>query len=116
LVCFQELITELERYSEKSIQLKRATEEELIEYSGLQVELDKIAETFRRSHQQRQQLIQRWETILQQMQRKDNEIDILAIVCSSYIFNQSSICLGTCSNQNQSTYKRTRIKRTENLL
>jgi len=72
---------ELERFSEKSIQFKRATEEELIEYSGLQIELDKIADTFRRSHTQRQQLIKRWETILQQMQRKDHDIDILALVC-----------------------------------
>jgi hypothetical protein len=71
---------ELERYSEKSIQLKRATDEEIIEYTGLQNELDKIAETFRRSHKQRQQLIKRWETILEQMQRKDQDIDILAIV------------------------------------
>ncbi len=72
---------ELERFSEKSTQLKRATEEELIEYSGLQIELDKIADTFRRSHTQRQQLIKRWEIILEQMQRKDHDIDILAIVC-----------------------------------
>jgi len=71
---------ELERFSIKSIQLKRATEEEIIEYSGFQVELDKIAETFRRSHTQRQQLIKRWEIILEQMQRKDHDIDRLAIV------------------------------------
>jgi hypothetical protein len=76
----KELTTQLERYSEKSIKLKRATEEEIIEYSSFQVELDKIADTFRRSHLQRQQLIKRWETILLQLQRKDYDIDRLAMV------------------------------------
>ena len=62
------------------MKLKRTTEEERIEYSSLEVELDKIAATFRRSHKQRQQLIQQWERILVQMQRKDDDIDKLAIV------------------------------------
>ena len=51
------------------------TQEEFIEYTGFQVELDKISETFRRSHQQRQGLLQRWEGILEQMHRKDHQID-----------------------------------------
>jgi hypothetical protein len=83
IILFKELTAQLERYSEKSLKLKRASEEEIIEFSSLQIELDKIAETFRRSHAQRQQLIKRWETILIQMQRKDHEIDTLAIVSES---------------------------------
>ncbi|CAF1211887.1 unnamed protein product [Rotaria sordida] len=75
----KELTAQLERYSEKSIKLKRAMEEGRIEYYSLQVELDKIADRFRRSYIQRQQLIKRWETILVQMQRKDHDIDRLAI-------------------------------------
>ncbi|CAF4134162.1 unnamed protein product, partial [Rotaria sp. Silwood2] len=75
----KELTAQLERDSEKSIKLKRAIEEGRIEYYGLQVELDKIADIFRRSYTQRQQLIKRWETILVQMQRKDYDIDRLAI-------------------------------------
>lgn len=86
LIILKGLTTELEQYSEKSIQLKRATEEEIIEYTGFQVELDKIAETFRRSHKQRQQLIKRWETILEQMQRKDHNIDQFSIVYLSKLF------------------------------
>ena len=78
----KELMKQLERFSKKSIELKRATDEEMIEYHGLEIELDKIAENFRRSHMQRQQLIQRWETILEQMQRKDHNIDKLATVVS----------------------------------
>ncbi|CAF0873509.1 unnamed protein product [Adineta ricciae] len=74
----KELTNELERLSEKSVKLKRATEEETLVYSILEVELDKIAGTFRRSHSQRQQLIKQWEIILIQMQRKDNDIDKLA--------------------------------------
>ena len=76
----QELTNEMERLSEKFVKLKRATEEETLVYSSLEVELDKVASTFRRSHSQRQQLIKQWETILIQMQRKDNDIDRLAQV------------------------------------
>ncbi|CAF4968752.1 unnamed protein product, partial [Rotaria socialis] len=71
---------QLEQYSGKSIKLKRVTEEGRLEYYSFQVELDKIADTFRRSYAHRQQLIQRWETMLVQMQRKDYDIDKLAMV------------------------------------
>ncbi|CAF1269971.1 unnamed protein product [Adineta steineri] len=71
----KELTIQMERLSEKSNSLKRVLEEERIEYVGHEIELDKIANTFRRSHKQRQQLIQQWETILIQMQRKDYDID-----------------------------------------
>ena len=76
----KELTAELERYTARSINLKRTTEDELIEYSISEIELDKIAEQFRRSYHQRQQLIKRWETILEQMQRKDYDIDSSAMV------------------------------------
>ncbi|CAF1386454.1 unnamed protein product [Rotaria magnacalcarata] len=75
----KELTAQLEQCSGKSIKLKRVTEEGRLEYYSLQVELDKIADTFRRSYAHRQQLIQRWETMLVQMQRKDYDIDKLAI-------------------------------------
>lgn len=78
---------ELERYSAKSIQLKRDIEEGLIEYTGLQIELNRIAERFRRSYQHRQELLKRWEIILEQMQRKDQNIDQYSIVYLLQIFS-----------------------------
>ena len=79
-IIVKELTAELERLSEKFVKFKRANEEEIIEYHGLEIELEKIADKFRRSYAQRQQLIKRWETILAQMQQKDTDIDKNAIV------------------------------------
>ena len=67
------------------MRLKRAIEEELIEYSGLETALEKIAKQFRRSHHHRQQLLHRWETILHQMQDKDGDINRLAQVCRCFV-------------------------------
>ena len=41
----------------------------------LKLELDKVSEAFREAHQARQELLQQWETTIQQMQRRDAEID-----------------------------------------
>ena len=90
----KELAAQSERYSAKSIELHRAVNDETVEYASLQIELNKIADTFRRSYVQRQQLIERWEAILVQMQRKDHDIDQLAIVRrSSPTDPHSSVCL-----------------------
>jgi UDP-glucose:O-linked fucose beta-1,3-glucosyltransferase len=42
--------------------------------------LDKTAEDFRKAHQERQEIIQQWENTLEQMQRRDKEMDLLAAV------------------------------------
>ena len=46
----------------------------------LQIELDKTAEEFRRAHAERQDLIMQWENTIEQMQRRDAEMDLLAAV------------------------------------
>jgi len=45
-----------------------------------QIELDKTAEDFRKAHQERQELIGQWENTIEQMQRRDREMDLLAAV------------------------------------
>jgi len=42
--------------------------------------LDKAAEEFRAAHAERQQLIKQWEHTIEQMQRRDREMDLLAHV------------------------------------
>ena len=39
------------------------------------MEVDKVAEDFRRAHQQRQELLERWQTTIEQMQRRDKDIE-----------------------------------------
>lgn len=45
-----------------------------------QIELDKTAEDFRRVHQERQEVIRQWENAIQQMQKRDQQIDHYALV------------------------------------
>lgn len=45
-----------------------------------QIELDKTAEDFRRVHQERQEVIRQWENAIQQMQKRDQQIDHCALV------------------------------------
>lgn len=45
-----------------------------------QIELDKTAEDFRRVHQERQEVIRQWENAIQQMQKRDQQINHCALV------------------------------------
>ena len=47
----------------------------------IQVELDKTAEEFRKIHAERQNLLEQWENTIEQMQRRDRDMDQLAVVC-----------------------------------
>lgn len=42
--------------------------------------MDKTAEEFRKAHADRQNLINQWEVTIEQMQRRDNEMDHAAAV------------------------------------
>lgn len=44
--------------------------------------MDKTAEEFRKAHADRQNLINQWEVTIEQMQRRDNEMDMAAGVSS----------------------------------
>uniref|UniRef100_A0A8C3EZA0 Coiled-coil domain-containing protein 39 n=1 Tax=Chrysemys picta bellii TaxID=8478 RepID=A0A8C3EZA0_CHRPI len=46
----------------------------------LRIELDKAAEDFRRVHHERQELIRQWESTIEQMQKRDQEIDHCALL------------------------------------
>jgi len=78
----------LNRNSNKLLQLKRSIQEQSIDYSSHQIELDKLAEQFRRSYSQRQQLLQHWQSILQQLQRKDENIERFCLVKLSTYFRK----------------------------
>lgn len=48
---------------------------EVTETLTSQIELDKTAEEFRNAHEEREVLIQQWEQIIDQMKRRDQEMD-----------------------------------------
>lgn len=45
-----------------------------------QLELDKAAQDFRKIHNERQELIKQWENTIEQMQKRDRDIDNSALV------------------------------------
>ncbi|KAM3834526.1 coiled-coil domain-containing protein 39 [Vipera latastei] len=58
----------------------RILDNELTETLASQIELDKTAEDFRRVHQERQDLIRQWENTIEQMQKRDQDIDSCALL------------------------------------
>ncbi|CAF0749053.1 unnamed protein product [Adineta steineri] len=74
----KELLLKVERMTDENNKKKRAVESEVMDTTSLQVELDKTASNFRRSHVQRQDLLKRWEEIIEQMHQRDRDIDLLA--------------------------------------
>ncbi|XP_077204436.1 coiled-coil domain-containing protein 39 [Paroedura picta] len=54
---------------------RKTLDNELTETLAAQIELDKAAEDFRRVHHERQELIRQWENTIEQMQKRDQEID-----------------------------------------
>jgi len=77
---FQELSLRMERLTEESQKRRRFLVHETTETLTAQIELDKTAEDFRRAHMERQDLIEQWEHTIEQMQRRDSEMDLLAAV------------------------------------
>ena len=65
----------IEKLLELSQVEKKRVDEETMNTVTLQVELDKTAEEFRKMHKERQELIKQWESIIDQMQKRDNQIE-----------------------------------------
>ena len=59
----------------------------------IQIELDKTATSFRQAHTEREGLIQQWEHTIDQMKRRDADMDRCAVVTAhlSSMSTQSSI-------------------------
>lgn len=73
----------IEKLLELSQLEKKRVDEETMNTITLQVELDKTAEEFRKMHKERQELIKQWESIIDQMQKRDNQIEQSAQVILS---------------------------------
>ena len=70
----------MEHLTESCATKKRALNKEVTETLTAQIELDKTAEEFRIAHEEREVLIQQWEQIIDQMKRRDQEMDKCAQV------------------------------------
>lgn len=74
----KELRLQMERMTESCQKRKKDLDLEMTETLTAQLEMDKTAEEFRKAHNDRQQLIEQWESTIEQMQRRDREMDRLA--------------------------------------
>ncbi|XP_058043487.1 coiled-coil domain-containing protein 39 [Ahaetulla prasina] len=76
----RKLSLQIEILTVNSNNKRRILDNELTETLAAQIELDKTAEDFRRVHQERQDLIRQWENTIEQMQKRDQEIDSCALL------------------------------------
>ncbi|KAF6040654.1 CCDC39 [Bugula neritina] len=74
----KELTLRLGRLTDEAADRKKKLNNEMMDTQTTQIELDKAAEEFRAAHAERQQLIKQWEHTIEQMQRRDREMDLLA--------------------------------------
>jgi hypothetical protein len=65
----------LEKLVELSQRQKKSVDDETLETITIQIELDKTADEFRKTHRERQELIKQWESIIDQMQKRDSQIE-----------------------------------------
>lgn len=75
----KELTLRMEKMTDDAAKKKRELEHELTSTMTAQIELDKTAEEFRKAHGERQELLHQWENTIQQMQKRDREMDQLAV-------------------------------------
>ncbi|XP_005069770.1 coiled-coil domain-containing protein 39 [Mesocricetus auratus] len=73
------LTLQLERLTLECNEKRKLLDTEQTETLSAQLELDKAAQDFRKIHLERQELIQQWESTIEQMQRRDQEIDNFAL-------------------------------------
>ncbi|XP_019061889.1 coiled-coil domain-containing protein 39 isoform X2 [Fukomys damarensis] len=73
------LTLKLERLTLECNQKRKVLDNELTETLTAQLELDKSAQDFHKIHKERQELIEQWESTIEQMQKRDRDIDGCAL-------------------------------------
>ncbi|XP_060690429.1 coiled-coil domain-containing protein 39 [Hemiscyllium ocellatum] len=75
----RDITVRMERMTIEANKKRKLLDNEMTETMAAQMELDKIAHDFRRSHSERQELINQWQDTIEQMQKRDLEMDQCAL-------------------------------------
>lgn len=75
----KELSLRMAHLTDEAAERKHRLDQETMETQTTQIELDKAAEEFRAAHGERQELITQWEQTIDQMQRRDKEMQALSL-------------------------------------
>ncbi|XP_072110639.1 coiled-coil domain-containing protein 39 [Mobula birostris] len=76
----REITVQMERMTNDANKKRKLLDNEMTETIAAQMELDKIAHDFRRSHSERQELIRQWQNIIEQMNKRDQDMDKCALL------------------------------------
>ena len=76
----KELSLKQQNMTDERAAKRKALEHEITQTLTAQLELDKTAEAFRKSHAERQELLHQWEATIQQMQKRDHDMDVATLV------------------------------------
>ncbi|XP_048397519.1 coiled-coil domain-containing protein 39 isoform X2 [Stegostoma tigrinum] len=76
----RDITVRMERMMIEANKKRKLLDNEMTETLAAQMELDKIAHDFRRSHSERQELIRQWQDTIEQMQKRDQEMDECALM------------------------------------